>query len=96
MWAVLKTLVALAVTLVVQWIKGQDSIRAALKQRDTELAAANTRIAALEAAVAVARAERLRVVDEKAAAVTDARTAAELLRDVTGADKPDTEPLQNH
>lgn len=71
--------------LVVQWIKGSASNEDALRLRDAELAAANERITALESAAATERAERLRVLDEKATSVRDAAGAAELLRVVSGA-----------
>lgn len=90
MWTAIKAFLAFCYSLVIQWIKGQGSIEADLRQRDAELAAANERIAVLEAAAAKERAERLRELDEKAAAVHDAAGAAELLRDVTGAGKTPT------
>lgn len=88
----LKSALSFCWSLVIQWIKGRgsDEVAAALRQRDADLAAAKERITALEAALAAERAERLRVLDGKAAAVTDARTAAELLRSVTGADETET------
>lgn len=90
MWSVIKSLLVIVWGVVVQYIKGSGSNDSALKQRDAELADARARITALETALAKERAERLRVLDEKAAAVHDAAGAAELLRDITGAGKTPT------
>lgn len=89
MWTALKTLLVTVWQFVLYYIKGVGSNESLLKQREAELAEANERIAAMEAVAAKERAERLRVLDEKAAAVHDAAGAAELLRDVTGADDPE-------
>jgi len=81
----LKSVLSFCWSVVLQWIKGSGSDDSTLRLRDAEIASQRERIAALEAALATERAERLRVLDEKAASVRDAAGAAELLRSVTGA-----------
>lgn len=90
MFSILKSLLAIVWQFVVYYFKGDGSKDQLLKQRDEELAAERARVAALEAAAAKERSERLRIVREKAAAVRNAGDAASLLRGVTGADDTDT------
>lgn len=78
-------------TAVVLWIRSSLSNEVSLGQRDAALTVETARVTAIEAAAVKERAQRQSEFDAKAAAVTDSKSAAGLLRSQfagSGSSKP--------